>query len=127
MDFLWVLGVGGGELVQKDLQAIAVRGGQFQHKALAAVGRHGPAKPEVLKALLEGADRFDARQGEPPTLDGVEAKAAFILHPQANALTGMGCLHGLKWFLQARVAKSDELRLFFCPWLLRATFKVAPS
>ena len=85
------------------------------------------AKPLVLEALLEGADRPDARQGQAATLDGVQPKAALVLRPQADPLAGLGNLQGQQLSLQALVAEGGELVLFFCPWLLRATLSVAPS
>jgi hypothetical protein len=59
--------VGGGELAQERLQAVAVRGGQFQNKTRPALGFDRAKEPEALEALLEGADRFYARQSQPPT------------------------------------------------------------
>ena len=117
----------GGELIQKDLQALAVGGGHFQREVFARVGLDGPAEPEVLEALLEGADGLDARQGEPAALHGVEAKAALILRPQANARSGIGRLHSAQLLLQAAIAESGECFFFFSPWLLQATLRVAPS
>ena len=94
LDLGRVLGVGMGEAIKESLQAVAVGGGQFEREGVARVGLDGPAQPEALEGLLEGTNRLHAWQGEPAALDGVEAKAALILGPQADAPAGMGGLHG---------------------------------
>jgi hypothetical protein len=83
VDFCGVLRVCGGEVVQKGLQAIAVRGGQFQDEARPALGFHCAKEPEALKELLKWTDGFYTAQGQPAAQHGVQAKTALVLCPQA--------------------------------------------
>ncbi len=105
--------MGSGKLIEKHLQAVAVGGGQFQHEGVARVGLHGPAEPEVLEGLLKRAEWLDSTQGQPAACDGVQAKAALILRPQAEVFAWMGGLHRTQLLLQALLAESGEFGLFF--------------
>jgi len=114
LDFVGLLRVGGGEPVEKDLQAIALSvAGNSKTKHSPVLGCTAPHSQKFSQACSKGADGLDAGQGQPTALDRLQAKAALVLRPQADASAGVGGLDDGELLLQTRGAEGGEFFLFF--------------
>ena len=77
------LGIGGGEVVQKELKERGVERRQFEKEAAPGQGFHGAIQVQTLEALGRGQDGLDAGGGDSAPDDRQQATPTLILDPQA--------------------------------------------
>ena len=78
-------GIEGGEMVEKELKAFGIEGGELQKEVRPGSGFHRAIQIQALKAIGGGHQGLGATRGNPMPHDGQEPAAAFILGPHATA------------------------------------------
>ena len=79
-----LMGITGGEMLQKELKAGTIAVGEFEQEMFTA-GRFDQTVEIIgLETPLHGPDRLDAGCGDAPPRDGVQPKATFIATPVAH-------------------------------------------
>ena len=79
-------GSGGGKVVEEELKALSIEGGEFQEEARARERFNGPLPVETLEAVGGRHTRVEAARGEPTTQNGEESTPPFVLYPPAPLL-----------------------------------------
>jgi hypothetical protein len=77
-------GVGSSEMLQEEVKALRIEGGQFQKEALPGHWFHGAIEIPALKAIGGRHDGLAPAGGNPMTHDGQEPAAALILRPHTT-------------------------------------------
>ena len=62
-------GISGRKMVEEEVKALRIQGGQFQKETLAGHGCHGPIQIQALKAIGRRYDRLDSARGDPMAHD----------------------------------------------------------
>jgi hypothetical protein len=76
-------GIGGGKMVEEELKALSIEGGQFEKETLPGQGFNRPIQVETLEAIGGWEKRLEAPGRNAAALDGQQSTATFVLHPQA--------------------------------------------
>jgi hypothetical protein len=74
--------VGGGKMIEEQLKALRIEGGQFQKEALPRERLDRAVQVEALEMIGRRQERVDTTGGDPAAQDGQEPTATFVLHPQ---------------------------------------------
>ena len=107
---------GGSKMVEEELKALGIEGGQFQKETLPGEGFDGTVQVETLEAIGRRHDWLDAACGEPAAQNGQQPTATFVLYPQPPLpialllCTGYPCLEVCT---ERRLKLDAVLGLFF--------------
>ena len=82
-------GISGGKVVEEELKALRIEGGQFEKETLPGEGFDRAVEVETLEAIGRRHNWLDAACGEPATQNGEEPTPTFVLHPQPPLLIAL--------------------------------------
>jgi hypothetical protein len=68
-------------VVEEELKALRIEGGQFQKETLPGKGVDGPIQIQTLEARGRGDNGLDPTGGDPAALDRQQPTATFVLDP----------------------------------------------